>query len=87
MDVPDSVSSAIQLNSVSLPASSSHPVITRPKPSVTIEEIVNGTCSSCGAVGVELYKKQGILVCGKKTCYNDPTPVHQDSRRQKRKIY
>jgi hypothetical protein len=54
---------------------------------VTIEEIVNGTCTSCGATDVKLYKKQGVLVCGKKTCYNDPTPVHQDSRRQKRKTY
>jgi hypothetical protein len=86
VNVPDSDSSAIRLNSVSNSSSSSNP--TMPKPSVTIEEIVTGTCTSCGAVGVALYKKQGVLVCGKKTCYNDPTPVQLGSRkRQKRKTY
>ena len=83
--VPDSSLAPARLNSVSSSSSSSASVVSNPKPSVIIEEIACGTCSVCGATDVDLYMKQGVQVCGKKTCYNDPTPVLQDSRRHKRK--
>ena len=82
-----SSSSLSSATSTSSKATSSSVSAPQPKPTMVMEDIPVGTCQSCGAKEVELYRREGVSVCGKKTCYNDPTQVLQGSRMRKRKNY